>query len=143
MKLKQIQFVVMLLALAIFITACGSSAQSQNQFEIGVKDEFQFDPAAITVKPGQEVTITFDNNGSVEHSFNILKASASLAHVMEELGDEEHLHEELIMDIHEVSPGESSAKSFTAPAEPGDYTIACLVPGHVSAGMVGTLKVTP
>lgn len=143
MKMQKFKFVVILFTLGIFLAACGGSTQSQNQFEIGVKDEFQFDPAAITVKPGQEVTITFNNNGSVEHSFNILKASASLDHVMEELGDEEHLHEELIMDIHEVSPGESSAKSFTAPAEPGDYTIACLVPGHVSAGMVGTLKVTP
>lgn len=132
-----------LVILALILAACGGSGQAQNVFQVGVKDEFKFDPATLTVKPGQEVTITFNNNGSVEHSFNILKASASLDHLMEELGDEEHMDEELVMDIHDVAGGESTSKTFTAPSEAGDYTIACLVPGHVEAGMIGTLKVTP
>ncbi len=141
--MKDFLLVTVLFVLGIFPSACGGGGQTQNQFDIGVKNEFQFDPATITVQPAQEVTITFNNNGSVEHSFSILKASATLDHVMEELGDEEHLHEELVMDIHDVQPGESSTVTFTTPSEPGEYTIACLVPGHVPAGMVGTLVVSP
>lgn len=143
MKPNTLLSISILVILALTLAACAGSDQAQNVFQVSVKDEFKFDPATLTVKPGQEVTITFDNNGSVEHSFNILKASASLDHLMEEVGDEEHMDEELVMDMHGVAAGESISKTFTAPPEAGDYTIACLVPGHVEAGMTGTLKVAP
>lgn len=127
---------------AFLLAACGGG-QVQTEFKVGVKDEFKFDPAEITVKPGQEVTIVFNNSGAVEHSFNVLKAGEELEHVVEDIGDEEHLHEALMFDIHETAAGASESGTFTAPSDPGDYIIACLVPGHVEAGMVGTLKVVP
>jgi uncharacterized cupredoxin-like copper-binding protein len=40
-----------------------------------------------------------------------------------------------------VAPGETSSGTFTAPAEPGTYVVACLVAGHVAGGMLGTLTV--
>lgn len=129
-----------LLGLALFAAAC--SSQSQSDIEVSVQDEFKFNPDTITVRAGQEVTITFNNTGAVEHSFNVLKAGEELDHVVEDIGDEEHLHEALLFDIHETAPGESESGTFTMPSEAGEYTIACLIPGHVEAGMVGTLEVT-
>jgi len=131
---------------ALVLAACGGSgdAAQNGPLDIAVtgSDDFRFNPATITVQAGQQVNLTFENAGAVEHTFNILKADAELEHVVGET-DEEHLHEELLFDIHEVAPGESETEPFTAPSEPGDYVIACLLPGHADAGMVGTLTVTP
>jgi uncharacterized cupredoxin-like copper-binding protein len=70
----------------------------------------------------------------------ILKLGVDLEHAAEE--DEEELHEELLLEIHEIAPGESTTETFTAPSEPGDYAFLCVVPGHAEAGMVGTLTVS-
>ena len=39
-----------------------------------------------------------------------------------------------------TDPGTTETGTFTAPAA-GDYQIICMVPGHFSAGMEGTLTV--
>lgn len=140
-KSKCFPVLIVLIILALSLSAC--SNQSQDDIEVSVQDEFKFNPATINVGAGQDVNITFNNTGSVEHSLNILKAGEELEHVVEDVGDEEHLHEALLFDIHETAPGESVSETFTAPTEAGEYTIACLVPGHVEAGMVGTLQVAP
>jgi uncharacterized cupredoxin-like copper-binding protein len=144
MKIKPLLLFVTLSAIVLLLAACGGgeTQTGAKEFTISVKDEFSFDPDNLTVKAGEEVKITFENTGSVAHSFNILKADADLEHIMEEEPDEEHLHEELIFDIHEVVSEASSSETFAAPSEPGEYTIFCSVPGHAQAGMVGTLKVT-
>lgn len=88
------------------------------------------------------ILLTLIYSFCVEHSFNLLKLDAELDHVLGET-EEEHIHEELLFDIHEIEGGDSESVSFTAPAEPGEYTFACLVAGHAQIGEVGTLKVTP
>ncbi len=107
---------------------------------ITATDELRFKPDAIEMNPGQQVQLTFQNAGSVQHSLVVLKADSELEHVLGET-DEEHMHEELHFDMHEQDGGESMTEAFTAPAEPGTYVFACLVPGHAGAGMVGTLTV--
>ena len=49
-----------------------------------------------------------------------------------------------IADDHlklEIAPGGGTETNFTAPEEPGEYEIVCSTPGHVQAGMLGTLNV--
>lgn len=143
--MKKQLFVPLLMTLALVLVACGGGQEAggdSGAIKVTVQDEFSFEPATISVATGESIDITFENTGSVEHSLYILKADAELEHVLEE-EDEEHLHEELLFDIHEVAAGESSTATLTAPDSTGDYTIACLVPGHADAGMVGTLQVTP
>jgi uncharacterized cupredoxin-like copper-binding protein len=143
-KARTVFLAVLLSVTTVLLVACGGSQEesaSGSEITVKVVDEFNYDPSTITVQPGQEVTITFENTGTVEHTFNVLKADAELEHIKEEVDDEEHLHESLLFDIHEVAPGASESETFTAPTEPGEYTIACLVPGHADAGMVGTLVV--
>lgn len=144
MKTHTRLFIAALFAVSFLLAACGGGGAAQTgPLNVTVTGtEFAFDPATITVKAGQEVNLTFKNAGTVDHSLNILKKDAELEHVLEE-EDEEHLHEELLFDIHEVAAGGSETETFTAPTEPGDYVIACLVAGHAGAGMVGTLTVTP
>lgn len=144
MKKRSVLVLFMMLALAL--VACGGGNEDasgdSNAVTVSAQDDFSFEPSTITVAAGETVEITLENRGSVEHSFNILKADAELEHVLQE-EDEEHLHEELLFDIHETSAGESETETFTAPDVAGEYTFACLVPGHADAGMTGTLQVTP
>ncbi|MCA9900252.1 MAG: cupredoxin domain-containing protein [Ardenticatenaceae bacterium] len=131
------------LLLAGLLIGCGGNDQTQNTLTISASDDFKYDPETVTVKAGEEVTLNFNNKGEVEHSFNLLKADAELEHVLKEADDEEHMHEELILDVHELAGGESVTETFTAPAEPGDYVFFCSLPGHAEAGEVGTLTVVP
>lgn len=41
----------------------------------------------------------------------------------------------------EVQPDDNVDLSFIAPDKPGTYQIVCGMPGHLQAGMVGTLEV--
>lgn len=144
--MKKKSLLVLCTMLVLLLVACGGGNQEAsadgNSVTVNAQDDFSFEPSTITVAAGETIEITLQNRGSVEHSFNILKADAELEHVLQE-EDEEHLHEELLFDIHETSAGESETETFTAPDVAGDYTFACLVPGHADAGMTGTLQVTP
>ena len=145
MKLKPILSLVALLVVVPFLSACGggsSAGSGPAELTVTSTDDFKFEPAVLTVKTGTEVTLTFKNGGAVEHSFKLLKPDAELEHVLEET-EEEHIDEELLVDIHEIEGGASETLTFTAPAEPGEYTFACLVPGHAQAGEVGMLNVVP
>ena len=143
MKAQKLFCVAALASIALALAACGGAAESEsNEITVVGNDDFTFAPATLTVTAGQEYVLTFQNVGSVEHTFNILNADAELEHVLEEI-EEEHIHEELYLEFHAVGAGESATETFTAPTEPGDYVIVCLVPGHAEAGMVGTLTVTP
>lgn len=146
MKVQPLFTLTALVIVALALAGCGGGGAAQsgsNEFTILGNDNFRFEPAIVTVKAGQQVKLTFKNAGTVEHSFAILKARADLNHIMEEAHDEEARHDELLLEIHELAAGASASETFTTPIEPGDYTFACLVPGHAQAGMVGTLKVIP
>ena len=84
-----------------------------------IATEWAFTPETVTVKLGEPVTVILVNEGIVEHDVEF-----------EEFGL--HLH---------AAPGETLAGSFIADRE-GTFEFACEIPGHRSAGMVGTLVVT-
>ncbi len=149
MKTKQqFFFMAVLIVGALVLAACGGGGDAgggaapagPQEFTVTVKDEFTFVPDAITVKAGEEVTINFENTGTIPHSFAILKPGVTPEEVAGASEDEQH--EMLVLEMHELTAGESSAETFTAPSEPGEYTFICAVPGHALAGMTGTLTVT-
>lgn len=82
-------------------------------------NEFAFTPATITVKKGQEVKLTFKNNGQYPHNFTV---------------------SELGIATNTVGPGEETTITFT-PDKTGSFTYICTVPGHADRGMKGTLIV--
>ncbi len=146
---KRLLILISLTVFTLLLAACGGAnnnadssgdAAGSKSFEVSVKDEFTFQPNAITVQAGEEIEITFKNTGSVNHSFVILNEGVTPEDLVGASEDEEH--ELLVMEMHEIAAGESSTETFTAPTQPGDYTFICTVPGHAQAGMVGTLTVT-
>lgn len=81
-----------------------------------VTENMAFSGTGLRVEPG-EVTITMENKDLFWHTFTI---------------------EELGVDLR-VPVGAELGASFEAP--PGEYQFICAIPGHVEAGMVGTLTV--
>ncbi len=102
--------------------------------------EFAFDPATVTVGTGTEVTVTAENQGSVEHDFVVLDQGREIAAETDLPEDLEEVRVEWAVASLHTDPGTTETGTFTAPAA-GDYQIICMVPGHFSAGMEGTLTV--
>jgi plastocyanin len=149
MKTKTKLFLTMMLAvIALVLAACGGGSGSESsaapdgpqEFTVTIKDEFNFVPGTLTAKAGEEVTINFENTGTIPHSFAILNPGVAPADAVNASEDEQH--EMLVLEMHEVAAGETGTETFTAPSKPGEYTYICAVPGHAEAGMTGTLTVT-
>jgi len=70
--------------------------------------------------PAGEITITLVNEGRINHTLVI----------------------EGLQDFRLDTPGTGDVDEATVTLEPGLYDFFCDVPGHVDAGMVGTLAVT-
>lgn len=84
-------------------------------------DEFSFNPASISARPGDIVRITFKNVGSVAHTYTI---------------------DELGVDTGFVRAGKSATVEFVAPDESVKFRSYCAVPGHAKAGMVGEVVIS-
>lgn len=97
--------------------------------------DFQFTPKTWTVGSGQEVSLIFINNGVQEHEWVVLKPGTEVALPFDD--DDEH---KVFWEI-EAGPGVTKKEMFTAPQEPGIYSIVCGKPRHIERGMNGTLMV--
>jgi len=122
-----------LLGLTLFLSACGAGGPTTT-INITMTD-FMFEPKEFTVPAGREITVNATNNGAVLHEFVIFKFGTDAG---EKFGDED---EENIFWEVEVGPGQSSTVTFTAPTEPGEYSVTCGIEGHLEAGMNGKLTV--
>lgn len=106
----------------VVITACGSPAQAGSsvvQVTIQATDQFRFVPDVINAKPGQQIQLTLQNTGSLDHSFVLPDLNIN----------------------YQLPAGKTLKETFSAPSKAGTYQFYCNVPGHKEAGMVGNLIV--
>jgi uncharacterized cupredoxin-like copper-binding protein len=123
----------LLIVLGLSLAACGKSGPS-TRIHITMTD-FAFSPNTFTVPAGEPITLTAVHDGSVVHSFIIMKAGTDAGHKFD-LEDQPNVYWEM-----EIQPGESESDVFLAPGQPGEYQVLCGMPGHLEAGMIGTLIV--
>lgn len=126
------------LLLALAFSACGGSGGGSGATSTDLTvhlTEFMYSPTDFVVPAGKEITLTLINEGSVEHSFVILKKGYTYTTPY----DDDDLANTLQTFI--VNAGETKTFTFTAPADPGVYQIVCHVVGHAEAGMVAKLTV--
>ena len=112
------------LALSLALAACSSGTATPAggvSLNVAGSDSFKFEPAALTAKVGQVVTVNLQNKGNLDHSFVI---------------------DELNVKLETVKAGTTQGVTFT-PGTAGTYMFYCDVPGHKEAGMTGTLTVGP
>ena len=123
---------VLVLALSLILTACGSNSVTLNV----TATDTGYDSKTYTVPAGAEVTLNLTNNGAVEHEYAILKKGE---HVEPPFGEKDEGR--ILWELDGVAPGTSMSATFTAPTEPGEYDVICGIPGHIEMGMVATLIV--
>jgi uncharacterized cupredoxin-like copper-binding protein len=111
----------------------GGTAGTGSQIE-ATASEFTFTPASWTVPAGQEVTISFDNEGQVEHEWVIIDKGEDIA------SEAEFTEDKVLFEVEAIDPGANSEETFTVD-EPGTYQVICALPGHFNAGMKGALTV--
>ncbi len=131
---------IVLGALAIVLAACGGNEDGPGgaSAELTVElTEFAFDPAEVSVPAGEEITVTVNNVGSVEHNWIVLARGTRIA---EESEIPDDLAGFALVASETLDPGSSATVTFTATS--GDaYQIICSLPGHFTAGMEGRLRV--
>ncbi len=109
-------------AAVVAIAGQGLAAPAPARIEVKAR-EFLFDPKDLSARP-VEVTFAVKNEGSIEHNFVI-----------------EDANRRTVAQIPVIEVGKTEELKVTL--RPGSYTIACNLPGHKDAGMVGTLRVQP
>lgn len=123
---------VIFTTLAFLLAACGGSGPKA---EITAEmTDLMFTPANFEVPAGAEVTLNLSNNGAVEHNFIILKKGVVVTAAAADIKPED-----MIIDA-KLAAGESGTFTFKID-EAGEYEVVCNIPGHLEAGMVGTLVV--
>jgi len=106
--------------------------------EIKMDDKMRFSPEVITVKKGDVIKFTHENNGKMMHEF-VLGTPESLtehAAMMQKFPGMEHSEPYM----NHVAPGKSGEMLWKF-SEAGEYAFGCLVPGHYEAGMKGRVIV--
>lgn len=103
--------------LTLFTAGCGQSRAGELVVKIR---QMGFDQSEIRVPAGEPVTLTIVNEDGYTHAFDV---------------DE--------FDIHLPLAAETTIELSLAALEPGRYAFYCGAPGHVAAGMTGTLIVSP
>jgi uncharacterized cupredoxin-like copper-binding protein len=100
--------------------------------------DIAFDRLTIEVAEGQPVRLIFNNDGALEHDFNIQTI------VVARVNEESTVHGNGSggpVDLHvAASPGGTATLEFT-PREAGTFQFYCSTAGHSEAGMIGTLIV--
>jgi uncharacterized cupredoxin-like copper-binding protein len=122
----------MALVLSLALAACGPKTASIS----ATLSDFAYEPVSWTVPAGAEVTLTITNSGTVEHEWLMLDAGVMITPPF----DEEAVADSILVD-QDVDAGATATVVFTAPTTPGEYEVVCGVPGHIEAGMTGTLIV--
>lgn len=130
---KNLSF-VLLTTLALLLSACGGSGSASTDLTVAMTD-FHFTPDSFTIPAGKEITLNITNNGAVEHHFAIFKLDTNPGDRFDD-EDERNIYWQV-----KAQPGESKTVTFTAPTEPGEYYLACGIPGHLEAGMSGKIIV--
>jgi plastocyanin len=119
---------------ALALVACGDDDEEPSTSIDATASEFQFEPASWTVPVGQEFTIAFENDGSVEHEWAVIKRGDDIA------SEDEFAEDKVLFEVEAIPPGESATERFTID-EAGTYQVICAIDGHFDAGMEGTLSV--
>ena len=129
--------VVVLAGSGLLLGACGDDDDGGDEASTSIEataSDFQFDPDSWTVPAGEEFTIDFTNDGSVEHEWAVIVEGEDLD------SEDDFAEEKVLFEVEAVPAGESTTQEFTVD-EAGTYQVICAIPSHFDAGMEGTLTV--
>ncbi|TCT07063.1 cupredoxin domain-containing protein [Paralcaligenes ureilyticus] len=116
----------------------GNAAKVTRTIELVLDDTMRFTPGQINVKPGETVRFLVKNAGKIPHEM-MIGTTAELkehAEMMRKMPGMKHAESNMIT----LNPGQKGGMVWQFP-QTGTVDFACLVPGHMEAGMVGQVKI--
>ena len=135
---------------AAILASCGGDGTPAATTDLSITgtDALAFEPDVFTIPAGQEVTVEFTAEPSVEHDLVIEGVGRDAMAGDEGHGEEDEEHgtdddqgiAEDDLHVAHADAGEAVTATFMV-NEPGTYQVYCTVPGHRSAGMEGALTV--
>jgi uncharacterized cupredoxin-like copper-binding protein len=150
----------LILALTLTVAACGQenietttpettesefafgspadAADADRVIEIQTTDALIFEPADITVAPGETVTFRLSNDGAVVHDFTLGDQATQDQHEAEMSEMNRMAHDE--PNVTTIPAGETVELTWTFGNE-GTVLVGCHQPGHYAAGMTGQITV--
>lgn len=143
------RYVVGLLLVVGLLAACSAPAGTPTPlpiYEITLQTDnsFRFSADTITVTVGQQVRLTLQNGGALEHDFNV----NNVALTAEPAASGAHHHHSAAptpetgnFNLHIAATMEEAGVLEFTPTQTGEYEFYCSVAGHKEAGMVGKLIV--
>ena len=118
----------------------GDPAKVSRTIDVTMDDAMRFTPDKISVEAGETVRFFVRNTGKIPHemvigSLDDLKAHADM---MRKMPGMEHAEPNMIT----LKAGQRGGIVWQFD-KPGTVDFACLIPGHMEAGMTGRLVVNP
>src|SRR5512146_3002124 len=116
----------------------GNADRAARTIAIDMSDAMRFSPSSIRVRSGETVRLRVTNKGATQHEM-VLGTMEDLrrhAELMRRFPDMEHAEP----FIAHVAPG-GTGEIVWKFNRPGQFHFACLVPGHLEAGMIGRVVV--
>ena len=115
----------------------GDPAKISRTIKVTMEDTFRFTPDVIKVKAGETIRFFVKNAGKIPHemvigSMDELKEHAKMMLKMPTMQPEPNMIA--------LKPGQHGSLVWQF-GKPGTVDFACLVPGHMEAGMVGKIEV--
>ena len=116
----------------------GDPARIGRTIEVRMNDDMRFTPNSVTVKAGEVVRFFVRNVGRTPHELVIGSMEALKAHaaMMRDMPGMEHAEPNMVT----LNPGQRGGLVWQFD-QPGTVDFACLIPGHMEAGMVGKVTV--
>lgn len=122
----------------------GAAAEVDRTVEIRMLETdtgMGFDPAALSVEEGETIRFAVTNIGDLEHEIVLGTEESNLAHMeemveMAETGQMDHDDPNALR----LGPDEEGELTWTF-SNAGTFQFACLIPGHMEAGMHGPITV--
>lgn len=116
----------------------GDPTKVSRTIEVTMDDTMRFTPNQLSVNAGETIRFFLKNTGKVAHEMVIgtkdeLKEHAEM---MRKMPDMKHAD----ANMTRLEPGQRGGIVWQFD-KPGIVDFACLVPGHMEAGMVGAVKV--
>lgn len=142
-----------LLTLIVAMLSVSAFAAQTQTFTIVGQNNLRFSKEHLTVSPGEKVTVKLENKTSLpamamSHNWVLLKQGTDDMKFDEAASNAQSndyippsMTDDIIAHTGLVAGGKSDSVTFTAPTKPGDYEYICTFPGHLAAGMKGTLTV--
>jgi len=102
--------------------------------------KMEYVPSRIEVRQGEQIRFVMKNHGALEHEFVLATFEENAQHAKEMAKNPEMEHDEPNMKRLKPQAGANVVWHFT---KAGEFQFACLIPGHMEAGMKGVVVVKP